>query len=150
MQSTNQSKILLFILQAQCTLYCDHKPLAPFFMTGMSSPVLDRWALELQQFNIKFQHSQGKRNVVDDAVSQLRTLGLYQENDNEDVPLTTGDVIAKHNRRSPHHRGNTENTITQCREAELRCTEEGAMMQLILQEQGKRNEIKARPQLPAR
>ena len=31
-------------------------------------------------------------NVVADAISQLRTLGLYQDNDNEDVPLTT-DVI---------------------------------------------------------
>ena len=37
-------------------LYCNHKPLALFFTTGMSSPVLDKQALELQQFNIKFQH----------------------------------------------------------------------------------------------
>ena len=77
----------------ECTLYCDHKPLAPFFTTGMSSPVLDRWALELQQFNIKFQHIQDKRNIVADAISQLRTLGLYQDNNNKDVQLTTEDVI---------------------------------------------------------
>ena len=59
----------------------------------MSSPVLERWALELQQFDIKFQHIQCKKNVVADAVSSLRTLGLYQDNSNEDVPLTIKDVV---------------------------------------------------------
>ena len=77
----------------KCTLYCDHKPLAPFFTTGMSSPVLDRWALELQQFNIKFEHIQGKKNVVTDTVCRLRTLGLYQDNNNDDLPITIVDFI---------------------------------------------------------
>ena len=63
--------------------YCNHKPLVPFSTTGMSSLVLDMWVLELQQYNIKFQHIQGKKNVVADAISQLRILGLYQDNDNE-------------------------------------------------------------------
>ena len=74
-------------------LYCDHEPLAPFFTTGMSSPILDRWALELQQFNIKFQHIQGKKSMVDDAISQMKMLGLYQDNDNEDVPISTEDIV---------------------------------------------------------
>ena len=68
-------------------LYCNHKPLAPFFTTGMSSAMLDRWALELQQFNIKFQHIQGKKNIVDDATSQCGTLGLYQDNENSVVKI---------------------------------------------------------------
>ena len=42
-------------------LYCDPMPLAPFFTTGMSSPVLDQWALELQQFDIQFKHILGKK-----------------------------------------------------------------------------------------
>ena len=67
-------------------LYYNHKPLTPFCTTGMSSPMLDGWALELQQFNIKFQYIQGKRSIVADAISRLRTsdaisrlktLGLY-------------------------------------------------------------------------
>ena len=73
-------------------VYCDHKPLAPFLTTVLSSPVLDRWVLELQQFNIKFQHIQGKKNVIANVTSRLSTLGLYQDNDNEDVPLTLEDV----------------------------------------------------------
>ena len=71
-------KIALYLTGASCSLYCDHKPLALFFTTGISSPVLERWALELQQFNIKFQHIQCKKNIVADAISQLRTLGLYK------------------------------------------------------------------------
>ena len=94
MQSTNQCKKFAFYLAGmEFMLYCDHKSLAPFFTTGMFSPMLDRWPLELQQFNTKFQHIQGKGNVVADAISQLRTLGLYQDIDNEDIPLTTEDVI---------------------------------------------------------
>ena len=60
----------------------------------MSCPVLDRWALELQQFSIKFQHVQGNKNVVADTISRLRRLGLYQGNGNEDV-LPTVDDVAK-------------------------------------------------------
>ena len=59
----------------------------------MSSPEHDRWALELQQFDIKFQHIQGKQNVVADAISRLRTLGLYRDNDNEDEPSTIDDIV---------------------------------------------------------
>ena len=47
----------------------------------------------LQQFNIKLQYIQGKKNVVADVISTLRTLGLYQDKNDEDVPLTTEDVI---------------------------------------------------------
>ena len=74
-------------------LYCDHKPLTPFFTTGMSSPVLDRWALELQQLDIKFKHIQGKKNVVAYAVSRLRMLCLYQDYDSDNVQITTENVI---------------------------------------------------------
>ena len=82
-----------YLAGTKCTLYCDHKPLAPFLMTGTSSPVHDRWPMELQQFDIKFQHIQGKCNVVADAISRLRTLGLYKDNDNKDEPSTIYDVV---------------------------------------------------------
>ena len=55
--------------------------------------MLERWALKLQQFNIKFEYIQGKKNVVANAISRFRTLGLYWDNDNEDMLLTTEDVI---------------------------------------------------------
>ena len=86
-------KFAFYLACAECTLYCDHKPLAPFFTTGMSSPVLDRWALELQQCNIKYQCIKGKWNVVADTISRLRTLALYKDNDNEDEPSIIDDIV---------------------------------------------------------
>ena len=59
----------------------------------MTSPVLDCWALELQQFNIQFEHISGKKTVVADAISQLRTLGLYQDNGNDNIATTDNDVV---------------------------------------------------------
>ena len=39
--------VSFYLAGTKCTLYSDHKSLAPFFTTGMSSPVLDHWALKL-------------------------------------------------------------------------------------------------------
>ena len=86
-------KFTFYLAVTKCMLYCDLKPLAPLFTMDMSSPVLDRWSLELQQFDIKLQHIQGKKNVVANAVPILRMPGLYQDNGNEDMPLTVDDVI---------------------------------------------------------
>ena len=38
------------------------------------------------------QHIQGKWNIVADAISRLRTLGLYRDNDKKDEPSTIDDV----------------------------------------------------------
>ena len=59
----------------------------------MSNHILDQWALELQQFNIKFEHIQGKKNIVTDAISRLRTFGLYYNHDNEETQLSLEDVV---------------------------------------------------------
>ena len=45
-------KFAFYLTGTKCTLYCDHKPLAQFFTTWMSSNMLDRWVVELQQFDI--------------------------------------------------------------------------------------------------
>ena len=86
-------KFLFYLAETKCTLYCNHKLLAPFFTTDMSSPVLDFWALELQQLDIQFQHILGKKNVVPDAISKLRTLVLYQDIGNYDLATTDGNIV---------------------------------------------------------
>ena len=60
---------------------------------GMSNLVLDSWVLELWQFDIWFEHTSGKNNVVADAISRLRTLGLYQDNGNTDLTKTDDDIV---------------------------------------------------------
>ena len=92
-QSISHSKIFILLSRQKCTLYCDHKLLASFFTTGMSSPVFDHCTLELQQFDIQFEQISGKKNVVADAISWLRTLGLYQDNGNDDIAATDDDVV---------------------------------------------------------
>ena len=82
-----------YLAGTKCILYCDHQPFVPVFTTGMSGLVLDHWALELQQFNIQFEHISGKKNVVVNAIPRLRTLGLYQDNGNTDLAKTDDDIV---------------------------------------------------------
>ena len=53
----------------------------------MSSYVLDRWA-----FQIKFNHIEGKKNVVADAVSRPKTLNLYEKHQEVDSVPSVGTV----------------------------------------------------------
>ena len=39
-----------------------------------------RWALELQQLNIKFNHIEGKKNTVADTILRLKTLNPCEKN----------------------------------------------------------------------
>ena len=59
----------------------------------MSSHVSDRWALELQQFNITFEHIQGKKNMVANAISWLMTFVLYHNSNYEEVQQLLKDTI---------------------------------------------------------
>ena len=86
-------KFSFYVAETKCILYYDHKLLAPFFTMGMSSLVLDHWALELQQFNIWFKYISGKRNVVANAISRLRTLGLYHDTGNTDLAKTDNVLV---------------------------------------------------------
>ena len=90
------NKISFYLTVAGCILYCDHKPLAPFLMTEVKSKTMDRWALKLQQYNIKFQHVAGKENIVPDTISHLKTANLYEEPKDQEVsktPETIDDIM---------------------------------------------------------
>ena len=72
-------KFSIYLTGAECTMYCDHKPLAPFLMTGMKSKAMGRWTLKLQQYNIKLHHVASKDNIVADAILHLETANLYED-----------------------------------------------------------------------
>ena len=54
---------------------------------------LARWALDLQQFEFDVSHRPGKFHFVPDAVSRLRRLDEYKNNDEQD--LQTDEVSDK-------------------------------------------------------
>ena len=82
-------KFAFYIAGAKTTVFSDHKPLKNFFKGGMNITKLDRWSLELQEFDISLEFIQGKLNTVADVISHLKNGGLYQEHSKEDQKANT-------------------------------------------------------------
>ena len=55
----------------------------------MNITKLDRWSLELQQFDISLEFIQGKLSTVADVISHLKNRGLYVEHSKEDQKVNT-------------------------------------------------------------
>ena len=84
-------KFAFYITGAKTTVFSDHKPLKNFFEGGMNITKLDRWSLELQEFDISIEFIQGKLNTVADVISRLKNEGLYKEHsvENHKIKVTT-------------------------------------------------------------
>ena len=80
-------KFAFYITGAKTTVFSDHKPLKNFFRGGMNIPKLDRWSLELQEFDISIEFIQGKLNTVADVISRLKNEGLYNDHSSEDQKI---------------------------------------------------------------
>ena len=63
-----------YLQVAKCTLCCDQKPLEPFLTKGMKIAKLDRWAMLLQEYDLR-----GKDNILVDTISRLHTIDIYEE-----------------------------------------------------------------------
>ena len=48
-------RLTFYITGAKTTVFSDHKPLKNFFEGGMKVAKLDRWSLELQEFDISLE-----------------------------------------------------------------------------------------------
>ena len=72
-------RFAFYITGAKTTVFSDHKPLKNFFEGGMNIAKLDRWSLELQEFDISLKFIQGKLNKIVDVISRLKNKGLYVE-----------------------------------------------------------------------
>ena len=82
-------KFAFYITGVKTVVFSDHKPLKNFFEGGMNITKLDRWSLELQEFDISLEFIQGKLNTVADVISHLKNEGLYQEHSKEDQKINT-------------------------------------------------------------
>ena len=79
-------KFAFYITGAKPMVFSDHKPLKNFFEEGMNITKLDRWLLELQEFDISLQ---GNLNTIADVISCLKNGGLYNEHLNEEQKANT-------------------------------------------------------------
>ena len=82
-------KFTFYINGAKTTVFSDHKPLKNFSEGGMNITKLDRWSLELQEFDISLEFIQGKLNTVTDVISHLKNRGLYVDHSKEDQKVKT-------------------------------------------------------------
>ena len=82
-------KFTFYITGARTMVFSDHKPLKNFFEGGMNITKLDRWSLELEEFDISLEFIQGKLNTVADVISHLKNEGLYKEHSTEDPKIET-------------------------------------------------------------
>ena len=76
-------RFAFYITGAKTTVFSDHKPLKNFFEGGMNIAKLDRWSLELQEFDISLEFIQEKLNKIADIISRLKNEELYIEHSNE-------------------------------------------------------------------
>ena len=88
-------KFTFYITGAKTMVFSDHKPLKNFFEGGMNITKLDRWSLELQEFDISLEFIQGKLNTIADVISHLKNGGLYVENSKEDQKVNTATNLDK-------------------------------------------------------
>ena len=88
-------KFTFYITGAKTKVFSDHKPLKNFFKGGMNITKLDRWSLELQEFDISLEFIQGKLNTVADVISHLKNGGLFNEHSNEEQKAKTTTSLDK-------------------------------------------------------
>ena len=116
----------------------------------MSSHVLDCWALELQQFSVKFECIQGKKNMVADAISRLGMYRIYQDNSSEDIQLSLEDAV-KNIIEEIHHINSapTATTSNKTDKVNLNLLQKSSE-KTNSERKSERNQSKTRPQLHLR
>ena len=64
-------KLLFYLTDATVLLKSDHLPLRKFLQKNTLNNKVNNWAMELEAFNIKFQHVSGTANILADTLSHL-------------------------------------------------------------------------------
>ena len=82
-------KFTFYVTGVKTMVFSDHKPLKNFFEGGMNITKLDKWSLEIQEFDISLEFIRGKLNTVTDVISHLKNRGLYVEHSKEDQKVST-------------------------------------------------------------
>ena len=141
-------KFASYIPGAKTMVFSDHKPLENFFKGGMNITKLDRWSLELQEFDISLEFIQGKLNTVTDVVSHLKNEGLYKGHSNEDQKTKTTtslderikEVLDIASKPLNFKKVFSMNTIISCKEL-LLCQKRDSLCKKLVRTAGKHSDF---------
>ena len=64
-------KLVFYLTDADILLKSDHLPLKKFLQKNTLNNKVNNWAMELEAFNIRFEHVSGKANILADMLSHL-------------------------------------------------------------------------------
>ena len=64
-------KLSFYLTDAEITLRSDHLPLKHFLLKNMLNSKVNNWAVELETFNITFEHISGVKNTLADTLSRI-------------------------------------------------------------------------------
>ena len=64
-------KLSFYLTDADVLLKSDHLPLKKFLQKNTLNNKVNNWAMELEAFNIRFEHVSGKTNILADTLSCL-------------------------------------------------------------------------------
>ena len=64
-------KLSFYLIQEDVLLKSDHLPLKRFLHKNTLNSKVNNWAMELESFNIQFEHIKGQNNVLADTLSHL-------------------------------------------------------------------------------
>ena len=64
-------KLSFYLTDAGVLLKSDHLPLKKFLQKNTLNNKVNNWAMELEAFNIRFEHVSGKANILADMLSHL-------------------------------------------------------------------------------
>ena len=64
-------KLSFYLIQADVLLKSDHLPLKRFLHKNTLNSKVNNWAMELESFNIQFEHIKGQKNILADTLSHL-------------------------------------------------------------------------------
>ena len=86
-------KLSFYLTDAAVLLKSDHLPLKKFLQKNTLNNKVNNWAMELEVFNIKFQHVSGKTNILEDTLRHLVDIDLDARLDPENAGWEFGYYV---------------------------------------------------------
>ena len=86
-------KLAFYLTDADILLKSDHLPLKKFLQKNTLNNKVNNWAMELEAFNIRFEHVSGKANILADTLSCLIDLDPEARLDPENARWEFGYYI---------------------------------------------------------